>query len=160
MIKINWVITDELSHVSLEEFDNEWNGMISGYLELKINGESEGFCPDRPIGTEEEGMEEIVHWLSELYIGLSKVQKGETYEIVLLTMNVYKLFMELNENLEISFVNKRTKDIKWKEEVTLQEFQKELYQNIKKFADYLKQVNPQLLKSKWIKKMLPDDMGY
>lgn len=157
MVKMKWVITDDLSNISLQEFDNEWNGMISGYFEFNINGIQEGFCPERPIISEEEGMEEIVHWLSELYKGLNKVKKGENYEIILLTMNVYKLVMELNKSLEISFINKKTQEIRWKECVELQEFENELYENIKKFLQYLEKINPELLKSKWIKKILSVD---
>ena len=47
MIKIKWIITDNLSNISLDEFDNEWNGIISGYFELVINQRKEGFCPQR-----------------------------------------------------------------------------------------------------------------
>ena len=160
MVKMKWVITDDLSNVSLTEFDYEWNGMIAGFFQLVVNGRKEGIYSERLITSGTMGLDEIVHWLSELYNGLNKVKMGEKYEVILLTMNVYKFCLELNEKLEISFVNKQTGEAKWKESVELQEFEDELYENIEKFLLYLKEINPQLLKSKWIKEMIPDNFEF
>lgn len=154
MIKIKWIITDDLCNISLKEFDDEWNGMVYGYFELTVNGVKEGFCPDREISKEEDGMEDILYWLSHLSDGFNSVKKGEEYEMILLTMNVYKLVIKMNEKIEMQFINKKTNAIKWKEKVELQEFENELYENIEKFLKFIEEINPELLKSKWIKKLI------
>ena len=153
MIKIKWIITDDLCNISLNEFDNEWNGVIAGYFELIVNGVKEGYCPNRKI-SDEEGLEDILYWLSHLFDGLNSVKRGEVYEMILLTMNVYKLVIKMNEKIEMQFFNKKTNDIKWEEKVELQEFEIELYENVEKFIKLIKDINPELLKSKWINKLL------
>lgn len=154
MISIKWVITDDLSNVTVEEFDYEWNGIISGYFELVINEKKEGFCPERKIDENEEGIEDILYWLIHLSDGLKKIKKGEKYEMLLLTMNKYKLLIELNSAVEFQFVNEWTNEIKWKEVVEMQEFEIELCDNIDGFIKYIRAVNPQLLNSIWIKRLM------
>lgn len=154
MIKINWVITDDLSDVSLKEFDNEWNGIISGYFELIINRSREGFCPQRKINKDEEGVEDVLYWLSHLSEGIGMLKKGKQYEMILLTMNLYKMVMKNDEGINIYFINKKDNTIKWHEKITLQEFEDELNENINRFIQMLKENNPELLESKWVKRMI------
>lgn len=158
MVKIEWIITDDLSNISLNEFNNEWNGIISGYFELVINQVKVGFCPNRKICEEEEGMEDILYWLNHLLDGVNMIKKGVEYEIILLTMNLYKMNMKLGENMEIYFINKKTNEIKWNEEVELQEFENELYESTRKFLQVVKETNPELLKSKWMRRLISVDL--
>ena len=153
VIKIRWIVTDNLSNITLEEFDNEWHGAIPGYFELTINEIKEGFCPNRRITPEERGMEDILYWLRHLSAGLADVKQGKEYKVVLLTMNRYKLIMKLDQKLEMLFVNKATNEIKWDEKLELQEFERELFINIEKLLDYIKETNPALLKSKWLEEL-------
>ena len=153
MIKMKWVITDNLSGVSLDEFENEWNGIISGYFEININQSQEGFCPPKKTNKVEEGMEDVLYWLNHLSEGLNMIKKGKEYEMILLTMNLYKIVMRLDDEMCISFVNKRDNMIKWEERVDIQEFQNELSENVEKFLQIIRETNPQLLNSKWIKKL-------
>lgn len=153
MIKIKWVITDNLSDITLEEFDNEWNGIISGYFELTINQNKEGFCPQRKIKEDEEGLEDILYWLNHLLKGVHALKKGEEYEMFLLTMNVYRLVMKLDEGLHISFINNKNNETKWTEVVSMQEFESELYESIEAFIQFIKKTNPTLMDSKWINRL-------
>lgn len=153
MIKMNWVITDDLSGISLKEFDNEWNGIISGYFELIINRSREGFCPQRELNQGEEGVEDILYWLSHLSEGINMLKKGKEYEMILLTMNLYKIIMRYDDGMNIYFVNKKDNTIKWQEKITLQEFETELDENINRFFQIIEENNPELLESKWIKRM-------
>ncbi len=153
MIKMNWVITDDLSGISLKEFDNEWNGIISGYFELIINRSREGFCPQRELNQGEEGVEDILYWLSHLAEGINMLRKGKEYEMILLTMNLYKIIMRYDDGINIYFVNKKDNTIKWQEKITLQEFETELDENINRLFQIIEESNPELLESKWIKRM-------
>lgn len=153
MIKMNWVITDDLSSVSLKEFDNEWNGIISGYFELIINRSREGFCPQRKLNKDEEGMEDVLYWLSHLSEGINMLKRGKQYEMILLTMNLYKIVMRYDDEINIYFINKKYNTIKWQEKISLQEFEDELDENINRFIQIIKENNSELLESKWIKKV-------
>lgn len=153
MIKINWVITDDLSNISLEEFDNEWNGIISGYFELIINQNKEGFCPQRKLDEDEEGIEDVLYWLNHLSEGIHVIKEGKEYEMILLTMNLYKIVMKFDDKLNIYFINKKNNTIKWQEVINLQEFENELEENINRFLQMIKVTNSELLESKWIKKI-------
>lgn len=86
------------------------------------------------------------------------IKKGVEYEIILLTMNLYKMNMKLGENMEIYFINKKTNEIKWNEEVELQEFENELYKSTRKFLQVVKETNPELLKSKWMRRLISVDL--
>lgn len=99
-------------------------------------------------------MEDILYWLNHLLDGVNMIKKGEVYEIILLTMNLYKMNMKLGENIEIRFINKKTNEIKWNEEVEQREFENELYESIRKFLQLVKETNPELLKSKWMRRLI------
>ena len=152
MVKIEWIITDNLTHISSEDFDNENNGIVSGYFELNINQSKEGFCPQREIAGDEEGMEDVLYWLLHLREAVYMIKKRKRYEMLLLTMNRYKIVMELDDFLKVCFVNKVDSTIKWEEKVELQEFENEINKNIEKFLQLIKEMNPELMKSRWIKK--------
>lgn len=153
MISIKWIITDDLSNVSVEEFENEWNGIIGGYFEVIVNEQRVGFCPNREILKGEDGLEDVLFWLVEFYRGLKKVKKGETYEMTLLTRNLYKLVLKKSEKVELQYIKEDTNEADWKEKVEMQEFEQEVKRNIEKFKNKIQHINPQLLTSKWIKKL-------
>ncbi len=153
MISIKWIITDDLSSVSVEEFENEWNGIIEGYFELIVNEQRVGFCPNREIKKGEDGLEDIMFWLVEFNRGLKEVKKGEVYEMRLLTRNLYKLILKKGEKVELQYAKEDTNQIDWKEEVEMQEFEQEIFRNIEKFKNEIQCINPNLLDSKWIKKL-------
>lgn len=153
MISIKWIITDDLSNISVKEFENEWNGIIGGYFELIVNEQRVGFCPNREIEKGEDGLEDVLFWLIEFYRGLKRIKKGEVYEMTLLTRNLYKLVLKKKEKVELQYTKVETNEVDWKEEVEMQEFEQEVKRNIKKFKNEIQYINPQLLTSKWIKKL-------
>lgn len=156
MVKMKWIITDDVSNISSEEFDSERNGIVAGYFELIINMHREGFCPQKIINEKEEGLEDILYWLRHLLEGCNMVKVGKKYEMILLTRNRYKIVMKLDNKMFIYFVEKSNNSIKWKEEVFIEEFESELRKNIKDFKNYIEQINPNLLKSRWIKNLVAD----
>ncbi|MBQ8260740.1 MAG: hypothetical protein IJZ00_00450 [Lachnospiraceae bacterium] len=151
MIKMEWILTEDLSTISLEEFDNEWRGIIAGHFLLEINQSSVGYCPKEKLQEGEMGLEDVLYWLSMFKEGLIEIKKGKVYEILLLTRNRYNLRMRPEKDLYIDMVSRREKNIKWTECVNLQEFEEELQRNIDKFIQIITETNPQLLKSEWIK---------
>lgn len=85
MLKLRWIITDNLKEISLKEFSDEWNG-IYGYFELAINEQIIGFCPDRELKIKEEWDENILYWLNKLLIALIDVHNNLKAEIELLSV--------------------------------------------------------------------------
>lgn len=159
MIKMQWVVTSDLSKITLDEFDNEWNGMIFGFWELSINNIKAGIWPseaemNKLVEMEMADMEDILYWLVHLKEGIYMVKRYKEYEMLLFTMNRYKLKMGLEQKLDLQFINRITNEVKWNEKVELKEFEDELYGNIERFLDYIKKVNSKLLKSEWIKRLL------
>lgn len=152
MVKIRWLITDDLSNLTIEEFDNEYNGIVSGYFEFTVNQNTEGFYPQK-IVHKEEGLEDILYWLGHLIEGVNMIRKGERYEMCLLTMNIYKLVMRFDNCMHISFIKKESNEVKWIESISIQEFEKELYNNVDQFLQTIKEINPALMESRWIKKL-------
>ena len=153
MISIKWIITDDLSNVSVEEFENEWNGIIGGYFELIVNQQRVGSCPNREIEKGEEGLEDVLFWLIEFYRALKKLKNGEVYEMTLITRNLYKLVLKKSEKIELQYTKKETNEVDWEEVVEIQEFEQEINRNIEKFRSEIQYINPKLLTSKWIKKL-------
>ncbi len=44
MVKIDWIIMDDFSDITLEEFEHEWCAIIGGDFELTVNQNSIGYC--------------------------------------------------------------------------------------------------------------------
>ncbi len=153
MIKMNWIITDDLSRISIKEFENEWNGIISGYFELNINQSKEGFCPQRDLQKGEEGNEDVLFWLSHLKEAIGNLKEGKDYEMILLTMNRYKIYMRYDDSVNFYFINRNSNIVKWHEKISMQEFEIELSKNINAFYQVLKENNIELLESKWIMRL-------
>lgn len=151
MIKIRWVITDNIRGVSVEEFDTEWNG-IYGYFEMCINNQIIGYVPNRELYPNEEWNEEIIYWIGQLAKGFNYVTKhGGKYEIPLLCMSLRKITIKKENMLKICFVNVQTNKSEWEEEVKCTEFCKEICNNLDKFLLEIKMNNEELLKTNLIK---------
>ena len=56
------------------------------------------------IHVDEEGIEDVLYWLSHLLEAITVIKKGTKYEMTLLTMNLYKIVIVLNENVKISLL--------------------------------------------------------
>lgn len=153
MVKIRWIITDTIEGVSIKEFNTEWNG-IYGYFELSINNQVIGYCPDRELRLGEEEDENILYWLSELADGIIQLKNGKKYEIFLLCRNLTKIFLEKKDNLEISFINFKLNEIRWSEEVTMQEFYKEIVDSIEKFLLEIQRKNSDLLETNMVQELV------
>lgn len=153
MVKIRWIITDNIENVNLKRFNTEWNG-IYGYFEICINKQVLGFCPNRELLADEEGNENILFWLSMLSDGITQLDDCQEYEISLLSMNLSKIILKKDDKLLISFVNSNTNEVIWIEKILIQEFCNEVLFNIERFITEVQKVNSVLLESDLIKKLI------
>lgn len=172
---IRWKLIENLSYVSLEEFNRDCGWTVVGWLEVVIGQGKIGFYPDAdmwPDGTEGlEGLQEdILYWFRSLWEGLIAVKTGENYEIKLLNQNLMKLVLkpcENTEEVEVSLNRSRTQvilwetkkptwleeKVEWTESVPLKEFEREIYMSLKQFIEMISDVNPQLLRSRWLQEL-------
>lgn len=153
MVKIRWLITDDIKDICLKEFDREWNS-IYGYFEICINEKILGFCPDRELLVGEEGNEDILYWLSKLSDGIIQLNAGREYVVQLLSMNLAKVILKKNDKLLISFVNSNTDDVIWCDEISFQEWCNEVIFNVERFITEVKIINSDLLEADVIKKLI------
>lgn len=152
MIKIRWIITDEIENVSLEEFNVEWNG-IYGYFEMHIHNRFLGFCPERKLLDGEEGNENILYWISKLSEGIVQSKADGEYKIQLLSMNLCTICIKKTDNIIMRFKETEGDDI-WIEEIEIQEFCNEMLINIEKFLLEVQEHNTNLLGSNLIKRLI------
>lgn len=153
MVKIKWIITDSIETIDLNKFNTEWNG-IYGYFEMIINDKLLGFCPNRELLDVEEGNEDILYWLSELSDGLINLNKGKSYGIQLLSMNLAKIVLKKNDKLTVSLVKSDGNEIIWSEKITIQEWHDEVIVNLEKFLKKIKEINADLLDNKLVKSLI------
>lgn len=153
MIKIRWIVTDDIKDVDLKEFNTEWNG-ICGYFEISINKQKLGYCPDRELLAGEEADENILYWLSELSDGIIRLNDGQEYEIFLLCMNRVKLVLGTNNKSVINLVWSETNEVIWSEEIVIQEFCRELILSIKRFLAEIQEHNSVLLQADLVKELI------
>ena len=175
MFGIRWKLTEDLSYVNLEEFNRDCGWTVVGWLEVAIGQEKIGFYQDEDMwsdGTEKlEGLQEdILYWFRSLWKGLNAVKTGENYEIKLLNQNLMKLVLkpcENTEEVEVSLNRSRTQvilwetkkttwleeKVEWTESVPLKEFEREIYMSLKQFIEMISDVNPQLLRSRWLQEL-------
>ena len=165
MVKIKWIITDNIKDVDLKEFNTEWNG-IYGHFELCINNQTVGFWPDRELFP---GDENITDWLYELSRMIVQLGNSMECEWELLAMNLCKIVIKKEDMVVISLMYHHRYDDKiiwsekaaasrksyydttkiiWSEKVTSQELIEELMCAIDKFIVEVQACNADLLDSK------------
>ena len=146
MVKIKWIITDDIKNVSLKEFNTEWDG-IYGHFELDINDQTVGYCPDRELFPSEWSDEDITDWLYKLSNMILQLHDCDEFEWNLLASNLLKIVIKKEDTLLISLIHSRT-GIQWSERVTYQEYITELLSAIDRFIEEIRTLNSELLKSK------------
>lgn len=151
MIKIRWIITDDIENVSIEEFDREWPG-IDGYFELRVNDQIYGYCPDRELFEGEESAEDILFCLYGLVSCCIQLAEGHEYEMEPLLQNLRKFLFKKNGNLIIiSYVDAGTYEVDWSETIEFQEFCNEVRTSVDKFIAEIRRLNAGLLTCRLVK---------
>lgn len=153
MVKIRWIITDNIENIDLKEFNAEWDG-IYGYFEININSHVIGFCPDRELLAGEEGNEDILYWLSKLSHGIIQLNTSQEYEIQLFSMNLAKIILKKSDKLLVSLANCNTDEVIWSENIMIQEWHNEIMLNIEKFIAEIQRINSSLLEADLINSII------
>lgn len=154
MIKIRWVVTDDISDITLDEFDNAYMG-IYGHFDITVNEHREGmYLKNETEMLDCDGFEDILHWIKNLFRALNTIKNGEDYEMLMLNLVRIKFKFHLEQRLQISCIYVESDDIKWMEEVEMQEFEEEIQNHRNRLIEYIKKENSELLKSRWLEKLL------
>lgn len=154
MVKINWKVTDNIYNITKEEFDVELNDLY-GYFEIQINGKDIGFCPQRELFEDEEGVEAIVYWISHLLESIIELKEKKKYEFALLSMNLRRLVFELKEGncIEVCFFDIEQERNEWKETIIFNEYKVKILESAYKFLAFIKENNKELLSTNMIRKV-------
>lgn len=153
MVKIKWLITDNLLDVNIKQL-NANGESIYGYFEIQINKHIVGFCPNRKLLAGEEGNEDILYWLSKLSDGIIKLHDTPEYEIELFSMNLAKVVLKKNNKFLFCFVNSDTNEVIWFEELIREEMYNEIVANIERLVSEIQQVNSVLMQMKSLKELV------
>ncbi len=149
---ITWSITDDLSDMTLEYFEKEYNG-IYGFFSLEIGGNKLGESPEDSY--EDEGLYDISYYLGCLIKCGIAMKKQKKISVMLLESVLAELVLEFDDNVTVSFVNIKSREIYWSSKITREELTEEIDYNYYSFIDYIKKVNPSLLDS-FIIRMVTD----
>lgn len=141
---IKWSVTDDLSDMTLEYFEKEYNG-IYGFFSLEIDGNKLGERAEECY--EDEGLYDIAYYLGCLIKCGIAMKKRENIPVMLLERVLAELVLEFDDDVTISFVNIGSREIYWSAKITREELTEEIEYNYHSFIDYIKKVNPLLLDS-------------
>jgi hypothetical protein len=158
----------EISSLDAEEFDAEFND-IEGQIELNFNGNKYGLYHEQvPFG-----QELLLFWFGLLNSVATKLRKAHYVAMSIPeTAASFFEFVKSGEVLKISLVTVATPDINgfivesplsdvvqygWKDtQVLVQDFQCEVSQKIEELLKELEAINPELLKSKRIRRFIEE----
>ncbi len=99
------------------------------------------------------GLEDVLYWLKGLVEGVNTVYEGKDYEMQLMTRNRCMIKIELVDcqKIKICLWDIFDNELRWEEVVYIKEFTYEVYKNVTYFLKIVKEKNPELLQSKYIK---------
>ncbi|MCL2399484.1 MAG: hypothetical protein FWC91_07075 [Defluviitaleaceae bacterium] len=160
----------ELKNISVSVFNEEW-GDVEGFVEVVIGGDRMGYYHENPLRPNEKGGEWITWWLS-LFLDCANMITKTNYvafvepetigwlEFILcnnivIFSNAIEVGSESLPGLSVyekpeCFSYREPKDI----EINLNDFLQEIYRAAESFLDELKSINPQLMESEVIKRIL------
>ena len=161
---------EELKTITVSAFNEEW-GDVEGFVEVTIGEATIGYYHEGPLDLNLPGCEWITLWLSLFlecaymitktnYVAFSKPEFGSWLEFVLQdNIVIFNNAIETEQNF-LRGINQYekpdcfsywgTRDIK----INLKNFLQEIYRATEYFLDELKSINPNLLESEVIKKIL------
>lgn len=144
---MEWHITDNISTLSVQEFDAKWNG-IYGFMKTSIFDTPLGFIP--PVTSGLEGDDNILYWMTKMVeCGLCILQKKE-YEAQLLSLNLLRIHVQCKETVHIDLIKTETEELCMHQELSYDEIMQEIMNNAKQFKAFIDENNPSLRKAKLI----------
>ncbi|MCK4261427.1 MAG: hypothetical protein KAX49_20830 [Halanaerobiales bacterium] len=173
MFEIKFRIVDDLDYlreIAVEQFDND-GADIEGFFSLDFNGNVEGYYHDNNLREGEVGHELITLWFDLLvevillleetkYVILKEIECYDTWIEFILEDNDLKVSLakySAEESTQYIFTTpqKGLKYSIWKDIIIPFElFRNEVMHKGKEYIDRVAQINPVLLKSKVISKLL------
>jgi len=148
---ITWSVTDDLSNITLSDFEKEYNG-IYGFFSLEIGDNKLGERAEESF--EEEGYYDISYYLGCLIKCGIAMKKQEKITIMLLDSVLAQLVLSFDENVTVSFTNLEENEIYWSCQITKNELIEEIEINYQRFIGFIKKENPTLLTSYIVKRII------
>ncbi|MBQ7943515.1 MAG: hypothetical protein IJ326_05565 [Lachnospiraceae bacterium] len=152
MVKIHFKITDDIRQYRTKDFMKEWLSIYGG-VELCVNHQAVGYCPQRELFPGEEWTEDIWYALYKMAEGAIRTHDGQEYEIQLLSSNLLRLHLKLEVDLIISCIHEHGNRVLWCERVDHKEYCMEIYRAVGEFMECISRENKELLKSKPMREM-------
>lgn len=147
---LKWRITDDISSLTVKEFNEERNG-IYGFIKLNIDKDEVGYIP--PLNCELEGNDDISFWVqNSIECGIALL-KNEKFECELLSLNLLKIYVVPEENVEI-MLKHEDRYIKWEHTIPYDLVYKEIFEIFEKFEKEIIQINKSLLETNIIKRII------
>lgn len=145
---LEWCITDDISTLSVKEFDTECNG-IYGFVKTSIFDKPIGFIP--PKSSMLEGHDNVLYWMSNLVeCGICILLRKE-YETQLLSYNKLCLNVQCLETIHIRLLKIKTRETYMCREVSYIEALNEIICNTKRFKSFIDENNSSLNQTKLIR---------
>ncbi len=146
---LNWRITDDLSGLTVKEFNEEWNG-IYGFMELKIDKDVVGYIP--PLNCELEGNENISFWVQNVIECGIALLNNECYKCQLLSLNLLTIYITPKRTVEI-LLKHEDGHIEWKQELPYYKIYNEIFEVYKRFENEIIEINNLLLETNTLKRI-------
>ena len=154
MMKLKWIITDELYGITATEYDTEWNG-ICGFAKMAIDKDEIGWMPEDDLLRPEEGDYDILYILGELLDSILVTNKRDKKIIMLLTHNLAEITVERNEtDYLICLCNTENNSVIWEHYVACEEFVSVIVDAANSFLDEIQKINADLKKTRDIKRLI------
>jgi len=155
MVKIKWYVVDDISDVSVGEFDHEWDGYLDGHFLLTVNQNEAGFYSQELIDANyPDGEDNVLYWFNKLAEGIRELKKGNIFRFHLMfSANLCDLVME-KQNTKIKIMEILAHDsgvntfrILWEETVDFKEFEDEVYRSGNELLSWICDKNENLVMS-------------
>ena len=135
---LTWYITDDISNITPQEFDSEWNGVY----EL-------GFLPKS--GSSLEGNYDILFWITKLIeIGINAFYKKD-FKFQLLSYNQLYIDTQYDDMINFRLIEKQTRKVLSSNKLSYNDMINETIENVKNFKLYIDDKNDKLKYSNTIK---------
>ncbi|MDE5564811.1 MAG: hypothetical protein K2I93_06620 [Oscillospiraceae bacterium] len=131
---LEWKVTDDISCVTLEEFDSEWNG-IYGFAKLNIFDKTLGYIPEN-VSTL-EGNHNILYWMTNLAeCGICILERKE-YDAQLLSFNKLLICVKCDNIVCADLIHEDTLEVISHAELEIKDVLDEICANIMRFKEYV-----------------------
>lgn len=150
---LSWRITDDISNITVEEFNKEYNGLY-GFIKLKIGDNSIGYIPEKNVLL--DGNSDILYYIKKLIECGINICKKDVIEVSLLSHNLLKLCVQYNKEKNISVELKMVEDnsIVWKSELSFNQLIDEIDSNYNDICSFIEEYNSKLFKTDLIKSIM------